>query len=258
MCRYLDDLEMDTQRAPRFQRKLLCRTIAGNRLELLTITSAVKNPEEYAKKRGIVITARVHPGETVSSFIMQGVIDFLLSDNPEALLLCERFIFKIIPMLNPDGVIHGNYRCSLAGCDLNRRWKTPCKQLHPEIYHTKKMIINFQKRNELVLLMDLHGHSRKKNIFCYGCFNKDKPMACKEFPFLLSKMHQYFSFKDCNFQVQKSKEGTARISMWKELGRIPNVFTLESSFCGPNREDIHFSISDLEMMGQKICEAALV
>ena len=28
-------------------------------------------------------------------------------------------------MVNPDGVIHGNYRCSLAGCDLNRRWKKP-------------------------------------------------------------------------------------------------------------------------------------
>jgi murein tripeptide amidase MpaA len=30
-------------------------------------------------------------------------------------------------MLNPDGVINGNYRCSLAGADLNRRWKTPNK-----------------------------------------------------------------------------------------------------------------------------------
>ncbi len=30
-------------------------------------------------------------------------------------------------MVNPDGVIHGNYRCSLAGCDLNRRWKKPHK-----------------------------------------------------------------------------------------------------------------------------------
>eukprot|EP00983_Pelagomonas_calceolata_P025766 806977-Pelagomonas_calceolata.AAC.1 len=26
----------------------------------------------------------------------------------------------IVPMLNPDGVINGSYRCSLAGVDLNR------------------------------------------------------------------------------------------------------------------------------------------
>ena len=40
-------------------------------------------------------------------------------------------------MLNADGVINGNYRCSLAGCDLNRRWKAPSKNLHPEVYYTK-------------------------------------------------------------------------------------------------------------------------
>lgn len=48
-----------------------------------------------------------------------------LENTKESHFLREKFIFKIIPMLNPDGVIHGNYRCSLAGCDLNRRWKNP-------------------------------------------------------------------------------------------------------------------------------------
>jgi murein tripeptide amidase MpaA len=56
---------------------------------------------------------------------MKGAIDFLVSNAPEAVALREKFVFKIIPMLNPDGVINGNYRCSLAGVDLNRRWKNP-------------------------------------------------------------------------------------------------------------------------------------
>jgi murein tripeptide amidase MpaA len=34
-------------------------------------------------------------------------------------------------MLNPDGVINGNYRNSLSGDDLNRHWKTPSKTAHP-------------------------------------------------------------------------------------------------------------------------------
>ena len=60
--------------------------------------------------------------------MMRGVIDFLTDvDNHEAKLLRENYIFKIMPMLNPDGVVNGNYRCSLAGCDLNRRWKNPLK-----------------------------------------------------------------------------------------------------------------------------------
>jgi murein tripeptide amidase MpaA len=69
------------------------------------------------------LTGRVHPGETQASFMIQGVIDFLISDRPEAVILRDKFIFKIIPMLNPDGVIHGNYRCDLSGMDLNRRWR---------------------------------------------------------------------------------------------------------------------------------------
>lgn len=72
-----------------------------------------------------MITSRVHPGETVASYKVEGLINFLLSDHPKAYYMRKKFIFYIIPMLNPDGVINGNYRCSLAGCDLNRMWKSP-------------------------------------------------------------------------------------------------------------------------------------
>jgi murein tripeptide amidase MpaA len=73
--------------------------------------------------------------------MMKGVIDFLISDTTEAKALRDQFVFKIIPMLNPDGVINGNYRCSLLGCDLNRRWKYPSEMLHPTIFHTKSLIV---------------------------------------------------------------------------------------------------------------------
>jgi murein tripeptide amidase MpaA len=70
--------------------------------------------------------ARQHPGETPGSFMAEGIMDFLTDpDNSEAEYLRNKFVFKIIPMLNPDGVIHGNYRCSLAGVDLNRKWDNP-------------------------------------------------------------------------------------------------------------------------------------
>ena len=38
---------------------------------------------------------------------------------------------KVVPMLNPDGVINGNYRCSLAGVDLNRVWWGTRCRLNP-------------------------------------------------------------------------------------------------------------------------------
>lgn len=61
------------------------------------------------------ISARVHPGESNASWMMKGIIDFLVGNTPEAIALRDNFVFKIVPMLNPDGVINGNYRCSLSG-----------------------------------------------------------------------------------------------------------------------------------------------
>lgn len=66
-------------------------------------------------KKGVFISARVHPGESNASWMMKGVIDFLTSPSPEAKALREHFVFRIVPILNPDGVINGNYRCSLSG-----------------------------------------------------------------------------------------------------------------------------------------------
>lgn len=55
----------------------------------------------------VFLTARVHPGESNSSWVMKGTLEFLVSSDPIAELLRKCFIFKIVPMLNPDGVIHG-------------------------------------------------------------------------------------------------------------------------------------------------------
>lgn len=58
---------------------------------------------------------------------MEGVINYLLGSSIEAIFLRSQFVFKIIPMMNPDGVIYGNSRCNLAGVDINRQWIEPSK-----------------------------------------------------------------------------------------------------------------------------------
>lgn len=214
------------------------------------------------QKKAIVLTARVHPGEVVGSWMMRGCLNFLTDpESHEAKILRQKFIFKIIPMLNPDGVINGNYRCSLAGCDLNRRWKTPHKRLHPTIYHTKKMIKELHDERGVLLFVDLHGHSRKQNVFMYGCDNKAKPEECRVFPLILSKMSPIFDFGSSRFGVQKSKESTARVAMYKELKNCPNIFTMESTFSGidigPMKGQI-MSTENFEEVGRDMVRTVLV
>jgi murein tripeptide amidase MpaA len=71
-------------------------------------------------RRAVILTSRVHPGESNASFVIEGTLQYLVSEDQGARYLRDNFVFKIIPMLNPDGVIVGNYRCSLAALDLNR------------------------------------------------------------------------------------------------------------------------------------------
>ncbi|CAH1973718.1 unnamed protein product [Acanthoscelides obtectus] len=118
--------------------RLLCKTLAGNNVYYVTITSP-STPGDAKKKRAIVITARVHPGETPSSWMMKGVLDFLTGDSAPAKELRDKFVFKIVPMLNPDGVIVGNNRCSLSAKDLNRQYRTVIRDAYPSIWYTKLM-----------------------------------------------------------------------------------------------------------------------
>lgn len=108
------------EKKDRIRKTIVCKTIAGNDCEMAIITNFSSRPEEIAIRRAIVITSRVHPGESNASFIVDGILEFLVSEDEVAKYLRNNFVFKIIPMLNPDGVIVGNYRCSLSGLDLNR------------------------------------------------------------------------------------------------------------------------------------------
>jgi murein tripeptide amidase MpaA len=46
----------------------------------------------------------------------------MIGESIEMKSLFKKFQIVIIPMVNPDGVIHGSSRCNLAGFDLNRQW----------------------------------------------------------------------------------------------------------------------------------------
>ena len=83
----------------------------------------------------------------------------------------------------------------------------------------------------MVVFCDFHGHSRRKNIFMYGCHVPSNPEDTRLFPFLLSRICPFFVYNYSRFGNQKSKEATARIAMFNEL-KLPTIYTMESSFCG--------------------------
>uniref|UniRef100_A0A8C4NRF1 Cytosolic carboxypeptidase 1 n=1 Tax=Dicentrarchus labrax TaxID=13489 RepID=A0A8C4NRF1_DICLA len=274
--------KLEALRTPQIylRQDVLCETLGGNGCPLLTITAMPESNSndhicQFRNRPLIFLSARVHPGETNASWVMKGTLEFLMGTSPLAASLREAYIFKIVPMLNPDGVINGNHRCSLSGEDLNRQWQNPNPELHPTIYHTKSLLqyLAHIQRAPLVFC-DYHGHSRKKNVFMYGCSVKEtvwqsnisatssdlqEDLGYRALPKILSQIAPAFSMASCSFVVERSKESTARVVVWREIG-VQRSYTMESTLCGCDQgkyKGLQIGTRELEEMGAQFCVALL-
>ncbi|CAF0840405.1 unnamed protein product [Brachionus calyciflorus] len=225
---------LDNRSLDYYDRELLALSVQQRRLDLVTICDPeLKNTSEK-KRKLVIITARVHPGETPSSYVCQGLIEFLVSPHPIAKVLRENVIFKIIPMLNPDGVFLGNYRCSLMGFDLNRVWQDPSPWAHPELFAAKAQVLSLDKdpSMDLDFFIDIHAHSTMMNGFMYGNIYEDPNRYERQaiFPKLLCSNADDFSMSNTSFNRDAVKAGTGRRTLGGSLDENCNCYTLEVSF----------------------------
>ena len=291
LMKELNKYELDEEKYPYFHRKTLATTLGGNDLDMFTINSmydifkngvtsvimpksndylAVKNNYEnnsnnskiMDERKAVVLLGRQHPGETVGSYVVKGCIDFLMGDSDEAKKLREIYLFKIVPMMNPDGVLVGNSRTSFAGCDLNRRWGKPNEIIHPEVFHTKQMITKLATQRNIAFVIDCHGHFGTFNSLFY-CNYKDNKRSCRLFPYICSRLSRIISFQQCTFSMPKYKLATERISLFNELEDEDNnnIVALETSFFGINRSGEYarnyMNSNLLKEIGRDLCMGML-
>ncbi|XP_073957930.1 cytosolic carboxypeptidase 1-like isoform X3 [Choristoneura fumiferana] len=248
----------------------LCYSLNSNEVPLLTVSAEDTPTNPIVDREIIFLTARVHPGESNASWVMDGTLSCLLGDSETANALRSKFVFKIVPMLNVEGVVNGCHRCGLTNEDLNRRWCKPSPVLHPTIYHTKGLIeylVRVWKKSPLVYC-DYHGHSRKKNVFFYGCAGAeswcssdrlvpDEPVKYLMLPALMHRISPAFALGSCSFRVERERESTARVTVWRHLG-VTRSYTMEASFCGFDRgpyKGFHLNTQHLQSVGSEFCEA---
>jgi predicted deacylase len=104
------------------------RTAAQSDAELLLLGQSVaKQPIHYlvsnpGAKDVLLLVGRQHPPEVSGSFAMFSFVETLFADTELAMRFRERFQIIAIPLLNPDGVVGGNWRHNLGSTDLNRDW----------------------------------------------------------------------------------------------------------------------------------------
>ena len=239
----------------------LNKTICGNPLDILYITNFTSS-STISARQSIIFTARVHPGETSGSYVIESVINNLLNNSEESNNLLNKYIFKIIPMLNPDGVIHGHYRNNILGKDLNRMWQDPRDNVTPTIYYLKKLI----SINKPYFFCDFHGHSNMPNCALYCCSPPKKkknkffnmPNGMKSYHFYEEKVFMRIFEEEANYyqksgekyNLQKSKLKSARGVIYNEFN-IYYSYALETGLMAKwNKQNIINNINNNNLIVQ--------
>jgi hypothetical protein len=124
-------------------------------MRLLTVTDP---RTAAARKRVLWILGRQHSWESGTSWVVEGALKFLTSNDERARRIRETFIFRVFPMADPDGVARGGVRFNKHGYDLNRNWDNVNPKLMPEIHSQREAILGWvDAGHRLDLFLTLHN-----------------------------------------------------------------------------------------------------
>ena len=260
--------------APKISPSYICKTLGGVNFPVIFWDADVQRcvnanmifqqrVTAEIKKPLIVITARHHPGESNASYAMEGFMNTLFASNSyDSQRLLSNFSFFIIPMMNPDGVICGYYRPSLAGYDMNRVWKKPSSELNPVEYTIVSMLDKLVKNRPIIFFLDYHGHTSQCNAFTYGVCNDDCPLNEYEsyFPSIMSSLNSLFDEEGSCTLHRDSYAATMRVALHHRY-MIPFSYTLEMTFGGidiGNKSGTQMTPDDYKSIGESTIPAIAI
>lgn len=116
----------------------------------------IKKLEEIdGKNPYVVIFGRQHPPETTGAQSLIAFVETVWSDTELAKEFRSNFNLLVIPLINPDGVVHGNWRHNMDGQDLNRDWG-PFTQ--PETRAVEEELRRFKSgEDSMAFFLDFHS-----------------------------------------------------------------------------------------------------
>jgi hypothetical protein len=109
----------------------------------------------------LLLVGRQHPPEVSGAFAFFAFAETILGSSDLATRFRERFRVAAIPLLNPDGVVSGNWRHNLDHTDLNRDWGL-FKQ--PETVLIRDMLERFDTEGSKIRMF-IDFHSTRENTF---------------------------------------------------------------------------------------------
>ncbi len=187
----------------------------GKSINGVTIEALSVNPDA---KNVLMIIGRQHPPEVSGAFAFLSFFETLAGETDLAREFRSRFGIIAVPLLNPDGVLGGNWRHNLGGTDLNRDWG-PFEQ--PETRLMNKLLTELgESDRDLRVFLDFH--STQRNLF----YTQDQERITEPEGFTATWLEnarlrvQDYSFT--NEEGTAEKEGVAKNYIYHRYG-IPTA-----------------------------------
>ena len=195
------------------------------------------------------IVARQHPGETVGSYMAEGLLKefFESKHSKKRKEFVKKYTLNIIPMCNPDGVYLGHWYTNKKGCNLNRNWqKRRCVE-------NQIILDNFGYQNYGVLYIDLHGdegadnhfvtHGSPKPNVVYDIFNKT-----------INSIDENFQLKDY-YEEEEDRGNHNTFGIWGTYDcKWKNAMTIEACMKHPLYKHMKSIEEEPIKVGRNICK----
>ena len=146
---YLVDVFDRLGQAGGASRTVIGHTVEGRELVAYGYTRA---PRHGARRAAIVMTSGVHPPEpdTLGS---QGIMEYLAT--PAAADVREHVDLHLVPLMNPDGFVHGYNGCNAHQINFYWRFDTQNAERCPEAYHLWRYLEGVAP----IVYFDWHGYT---------------------------------------------------------------------------------------------------
>jgi len=167
---------------------ILSYSEAGRKVYYLRITD--KNVSDEGKQL-IWVTARQHAFEHNQNFIIEGFLNYLISEEQTVEKMLKKSIIYVVPMVDVDGCATGATGKNRKPVDFNRCWNQN-PSYFKAVEAIKQLIEKTSKKNRFRIFWDSHcmGWNPKKKIYGFYFLNIYPP-GSRNFKNLI-RLNEYF------------------------------------------------------------------
>lgn len=231
---------------PYFSMESLTASEKGRKVEKLNI-GCPRNDPEYR----VLITARHHAGESIASYVLEGIISSVLDGGESTMKwLRDHVEFLIVPFMDKDGVEDGDQGKNRRPYDHNRDYSG--RSIYNSVAALREEVLNWSE-GKLRVAFDLHcpyisGGEWNENIYFVGSADRDIAKEQKKYVDILTRrasgeliINPQFSLLEYGtaWNVSRSFSQGLSFSRWAAtIEEISFAATLEIPFAYQNGQKV--------------------